>query len=276
MAFIKEVKAKESESKFKKTRFMQLPSGTVSSVRILNDEAYETYYHYVKGYSIRCLGRSECPICKVNTEIYMQDPDAYRENKSYIASRKRYFVNVLDTTVAKHCEKCGNDVKDTSLVICPKCNNSIATVAAKPINEVRVLSKGPALFSQLGELDGNVKNAQGEVMSITDFGIDIRVSGTGIDTITTAIPDPFVTGEVVLPEGEELFDLEKAIITLEPEEMVDLVSGVQLRDIFVARSSKDEPKEKVATFVGKVADVSEPASAEALQDVSARIDKLFG
>jgi len=275
MGFIKEVQAGSSESKYKKLKYIQLFDGTTSSIRILDEEAYETWYHYVNRAYIKCLGRDTCPICKVNSEIFMSNPDDFRDHPDYISGSKRYYVNVLDKTDAKHCEKCGHFEKNTSLVICSKCQTSIANSDIEPINEVRILSKGPTLFKQLDALSKTVVGEDGELLGINGFGIKLRVEGTGKETITTAISNTFDIGEVVIPEGQELFDLKEAIITLTPSEIIDFKGGVSLRDVFLARGSQ-KSEERTASLTGKVEAVVGGPSSGALDIVAEKIDELFG
>jgi len=274
MAFVNEKEREVTESKFRKTNWISLPSGTTSSIRILDEIATDAYYHYIGRYSVKCLG-NDCPICASNREIYMAEPKTFRDNTSYIPRRTRYFANVFDKTLAKKCESCGTDVKDVTLVICPKCQTSIATVAPQPINEVRVLSKGPQLFEdQLSVLDASVLGMDGELLGINNFDINLVIRGTGKDTVTTAIPNVASTAPVVLKEDDELYDLSEALITLQPSEMLELVSGVSLRDIFVARGAEESKPEKTAVFVGNQA--SEASAKEISRKVSSSIGDLFG
>ena len=281
MAFVTPKVRTATESKFRKTKFIALPTNTTSSIRILDEVATDSFYHYIGRYSVKCLA-SDCPVCESNREIYMSEPEEFRKNPSYFGRRTRYFVNVFDKTLAKKCESCGIDVKETNLVMCPKCQTSIATVIPQPINEVRVLSKGPQLFEdQLSVLDGSVTGMDGEPLGITGFDINLVIRGTGKDTVTTAIPNVASTAPVVLSDEDELYDLSEALIILQPSEMLELVSGVSLRDIFVARGGS-EPQEahsqtaKTATFTGESVPGSETTAGEIGRDVSAAINDLFG
>jgi len=275
MAFVTPKERTATESKFRKTNFISLPTGTTSTIRILDEKATDSYYHYIGRYSVKCLG-SDCPVCASNREIYMQDNEEFRKNPSYFGRRTRYFVNVLDKTLAKRCDSCGADIKEVHLVICPKCQTSIATVTPQPINEVRVLSKGPQLFEdQLSVLDTAVTGPDGEPLGITGFDINLVVRGTGKDTVTTAIPNAASTAPVVLKEEDEIYDLSEALIILQPSEMLELVSGVSLRDIFVARGSNEPQETKTAVFTGASVPGSETNAGEISRDVSSAINSLF-
>ena len=256
MPFIQKPKEVAGQKRdFRKTEYITLVDGTTSTIRVLNDEAYMVRYHYINGATVRCLSDDVgCPVCDKNQMLISQHPDDFRSQPGWSPRRTRYYVNVLDKTVAKVCPNCSYEEKNPTAVFCSKCNTSLAAVEAAPLNSVKVLAKGPALFDQLNGLDSFVTSSDGSVVGITGFDVQLVVRGKGKETTITAIPGiPSDNGVEI--SDDALFNLEEAIITLSKQELVDLQSGVSLRDIFAARK------------LGGSADAVAPKSQDVVKDV---------
>ena len=280
MAFIKKIEYEESKSKFRRTEFLSLPTGTSSTIRILEEEAVLFKTHYLSGYTIKCSGE-DCPLCVINRELIMQYPETFRDDARFVPQRNRYYVNVLDKTPAKHCDSCGSDTKDLSQMVCFKCKRSTALVDATPINQVKVLAKGPTLFNMLDDVNSAVlvdpSDPNSELVGISNFDITLVIRGTGLDTTTTPIANPSANAVVNLSDYDDLFDLDEAIISLEPSEVLELQSGVSLKDIFIARSANKPQEEKVATVSNSNIELdSDAVNAEFKEQMESRVKGLFG
>lgn len=261
MSFVdKEINREFKKGDFKKTEFMVLGQGA-HTIRILEDQAktLPTHFFMHSKASVLCL-EDECPICKNNKDLIRQYPDNFRDQPGYNKVNYRFFVNVLDKTPAKVCTKCGKEYKDVRQTIC-QCGE-ILPANAEPINKVKVLSKGLTLRDDLGSIEKAILDASGTPIGLKNFDIVLMVSGTGRDTKITPVPRTEANQPV--PEGLELFDLEKATIKLEPTEMLDLQRGISLKDIFAARKAKE------VEFVPQ-----EVASQADIDAVQAKVDALF-
>lgn len=243
----------------KKINFMKLTSK--HTIRILEEKATKIYAHFLGGrYSVKCLG-DNCPICKQTFQLISDYPETFRNEPTYSPRQKRYYVNVLDKTPVKKCPECGNEYTNLTTGICTSC--SVALGKAEPSNTVKVLSKGPAVFSQFNDIHSAVLDDSGEQLGINNFDLVLVVNGRGKDTKITVIPEPHKNAPVDVEY--ELFDVSKAIIEVEPDEMLDLQRGVSLKDIFAARRA-----EQGAEFSPK-----ESVSEEVLADVNDAVNKLF-
>lgn len=248
---------KNSESKFKKTEFMQLGQGA-HTIRILQSQVKTKPTHFFNHSksSVLCLG-DECPICANNKKLIMQFPENFRDQPGYNKVNYRFFINVLDKTPAKVCTKCGKEYKDLRNTICT-CGEVLPQ--ANQLNKVKVLSKGLTLRDDLGSIDKAILNSDGTPVGLMNFDMVLMVSGTGRDTKIT--PVPRTEANQSIPEGLELFDLEKCVISLNPAEMLDLQRGIGLKDIFAARKAKEESFEPAV-------------SQETIEEVNAAVDALF-
>jgi hypothetical protein len=234
----------------KKLEFINLVPGN-SVIRILDQDYVAVESHFINRVSIACLG-DECPICQNNRKIIMENPESFRDINGYSAKSTRYFINVMDKTPTKICPQCKAEIKQ-NIPTCPSCNTVIVNVAPAPLNKVKILSKGKQLFEQLIALENTIVDDQGNRRGLTNFDITLVVAGSGKTATCTPIFTGAVGASVVVAE-EDKFDLSKAIIRLNPEEVRDLQSGVSLSDIFKARTLTAEkdtvvPSESLAGAV---------------------------
>jgi len=230
-----EVKFNNSnQSKFKRTEFMNLTQGA-HTIRVLQPQpkTKPTHFFYPKT-TVLCLGE-ECPVCANNKKLIMQFPDTFRDQTGYVKVNWRFFVNVLDKTLAKICE-CGKEYKNLVSTICT-CGKVLSE--AKPLNKVKVLSKGLTLRDDLDSIDNAILYTSGTPVGLVNYDVVLMVSGTGRDTKITPVPRTEANQPVELGE-QELFDLDKAVIVLSAEEMLDSQRGVSLKDIFSARKAKED------------------------------------
>lgn len=259
MSFADTVINKGYKSDRKKNEFMQTGQGA-HTIRILQPQAktYPTHFFKATFTTVLCL-EDECPICANNRSLWNQFDKEAKKQSGYNPRQYRFYVNVLDKTLAKTCEKCGTEYKDTRNTIC-KCGEVLPD--AKPLNKVKILNKGTTLRDDLDSIDKAIQDNNGEPLGLVNYDIVLMVSGTGNDTKTTPVPKTDATEPV--PEDLELFDLEKVVIRLEPSEMLETQRGISLKDIFTARKNKEEM-------------VFEPAvSQETIDQVNAAVNQLFG
>ena len=265
-----EATEKKSFTERRKTEFMQLTDGS-HFVRILNPTAKKYFQHWIGG-GIECLG-DECPQCAQNKQILAELMPKYDNNnrEAFKAATKvqgfnwrqeRGAVNVLDRTPAKVCPQCEKEIKAIDDVFppsCPSCGNFIQKADAKPLNKVKVFSRAGSVFEKIALQEATKLDENGEEIGLMNFDLELIVSGN--NTIPRKTDK---TDTVEVPE-EELFDLDNVVIKLTPEEMVQKMRGVSLRDIFTARRVTAEPEEEETKEV----------SPEALADIQSKIDELF-
>lgn len=246
MPFANIKQPKQYESSFKKTEFIELTPG-MNMIRILDEEAYDVEVHYIGsnlgGTNVKCLGE-DCPVCKNNKKIILENPDDFRSIKGYSPRRQIFIVNVLDRSQVKTCpnEACKKDVKAINGVFptqCPKCGAILTGQQAHQLNKVKILSKGKQLFSQLEMLSMAMNDEQGNTIPLTKYDIALSVSGT--NKKESPSPIPYVNAnDVVHVEPDMLFDRAKAVLELTAEEIMELQRGVSLKDIFTARKPTNE------------------------------------
>lgn len=231
---------KDKNTKFRKTEFIQLGQGE-HLIRILEPMETKVYAHYVGWSWLKCLG-DECPICENNKKILYEHPEDYREVKGWNPRRDRYSINVLDKTPARVCPKCGVEKKDANVSNCPACGTPMNALA--PLNKVKVLSRGSTLFDDLKTMSRAIRDADDKRIDIRLYDFRLMVRGTGRDTTITPVP-VYIPGRESEPSFEgELFDLSKAAIELNREEMSDVAfNNAALKDIFTMRRAKKQLEE---------------------------------
>lgn len=262
-ANIEQRKQYDGNSKFRKTEYIQLAQGE-NTIRILEPSATDFYAHYVNRAYVKCLGE-DCPICENNKKIIFEDREGFRDNKSYRPRSQRFYVNVLDKSLAKVCPACGTATRNLGLVSCPACASVLAN--ASPLNKVKVLAKGKDLFEPLEMMSKTIRFPDNEVVPITDYDWTLIVSGTDKNTKTNALPR-WIPGQESEPDlmGQELFPLDSVLPELTREELVDLLNGASLKDIFAIRRAAKQ----VATNENSDGD------PVLMGDVTASVDGLFG
>lgn len=223
------------ESKFRKTEFMRLDEGE-HVIRIIEPRETKHFTHYVGWAYLKCLG-DECPLCANNKKIMYEHPEDYREVKGWNPRRDRYYINVLDRTVAKKCEKC-ETVAPNHFDLCPACGSTLPK--AEPINKVKVFSGSGKLFEDLKVLSKTVRDENDERVDIRAYDWIVMVRGKSRDKITNVRPNYFPSKAGLLEVTEELYDLSKAVIEVSPEEMLDIFNGTSLKDIFTMRRAKKQ------------------------------------
>lgn len=239
------------KSNFKKTEFIDLSQG-LHFIRILTEQAVVHDTHYVRNLTIKCLGE-ECPVCQNNTRLRAENPREKNPSNipGYSGRRQVAYVNVLDRTPTKVCPQCSTEVKRTNNMFpasCPKCNALLNTVQAQPLNKVKVLSKGKQFFDQVEFHNATVLDEATQTpIGINNYDLSVMVMGQKTPPVVSALPD---RNDAVAVVEDTLFDLQKAIISLDADEIHQLLRGVRLSDIFAARGGRPsntdtQPSEEV-------------------------------
>ncbi len=215
--------------KFKKTQYLSLKPGEYT-IRILDPMETKKYAHYIGRGWIECLG-DECPICQNNKKILYENPEEYAKVDGWCPRRPRFYLNVLD----------------------------------KSDGQVKVLSCGPQLIEDLKVMSKSIRNEQDERIDIRHYDWTLVVKGEGREKETT--PSHKYYGKETNPEiGEQtLYDLDKCLIKLTPEEMLDVFNGASLKDVFAVRKAKKQEAESEFP----------PVSEEIKNDIESRVGDLF-
>jgi hypothetical protein len=247
-------------TEFKRTEFIELPVGT-HIVRLLHDVPVVHDTHYIRFTTIKCLGE-DCPICKNNRQIIMEHPKDFRDVPGYSSRRQLVYFNVLDRTPVKVCPntECQKQVKRdgaTFPTVCPKCGTSLQPVKALPLDRVKVISKGKEFYDILRGIEASTLDENETPPGITNYDLQFMIAKPKSAPIPSALAHN--NDKVEVPE-DALFDLNKAVIVLTPDEILDFMRGVDLRSIFAGR--KAEP---VAT-----------AAKELSAELQENIENIFG
>lgn len=229
-------------------------------VRILGDSR-KVYTHYLKSANVlfECPG-DDCPICINNKRIYTEHPDNFYKVPGYTSRSERHYFNVLDRTEVKTCTTCQAEVKkDASGKFPAVCADGHLVVESTPhpSEKVKVMNVSKTNANRLKDYQLSILDESGEPVGLEKFDILFMVTkGERKDIVPMPIKDN--NDDVDVPE-DALYDLESVVVKLSPEEILDLIKGVSLKDIFVAR---------------KGVDVEEKA-VEASADVQKALDELY-
>lgn len=257
-----QIDEKKPRGEFKKTKYMVLGEG-VHTIRILENPAKKFYIHYYNKSYVSCLG-DDCPVCDNNKKILFENPKEFRKVKGWSPRSERFFVNVLDKTPARYCVNCDKEYKTNTIFSCPTCTQGLTEPL--PLNKVRVLAKGKTLFQDLEMLSNTIRTASDEVIDITYYDWTLIVKGKDTDTVITATPTRFAgDGAPENMEGLVLYDLSHAVPELTRSEMVDLMNGTSMKDIFSLRRATKEADKLSVTQPDDVL----------MADIQSSIDDIF-
>lgn len=162
------------------------------------------YTHYFNRNSVACLGEG-CPVCENNKKIIFEHPDDFRTVAGYSPKRERFFANVLYE------------------------------------DKVYVLSSGPRLIDDIKTMAKTVRNEGNEIVNPLGYDWLLIVNGKGREKDTTPVPQ--YRGTEQLLTGHELFDLENLVPVVTAEEMLELVGGMSLKDVFAIRKAQKAGEE---------------------------------
>lgn len=245
MPFIPEKTRKESFT----DKYIKLVAGIPVTVQILDDNATLHYRHWVKtsdkpnGFPVPCLGYNLCPICMRNRTL----GENASKHPDYLPYQKRYLVNVLDVTMVKKSPKTEevfygvtNSQGVSTYPAVDKEGNSLAEVPETPLNQVKILERGPDLFEKkFGPLEGRVKGSDRRVLNINEFPMELVLEGTGRDTNITPFPLPG-DPRTVNPADflDKKFDLGEGV-KFTADEIRLILNGTTITDILAARKTEE-------------------------------------
>lgn len=257
----------DTPSEFKTIEYVKITPGVPLKLRVLDKKAIHHVKHFVPSQkvSVICLGDETCPICQSNQTLIRENPSLTpRQIRGYISRQNRYMVNVLNRTMVK--ETPGGNVTYAVSGQFPthdtNTGESLIEIEAKPLNRVQVLERGPTLFAQLNGIHDSILDEAGNPLGLTAYDITIMATGSGRKMTTNVIPHSDQNDVVDVPV-EEKSVLETLGIQLTPSEIVELIKGVSLRDIFEARRATDE------------INLLKESEGEVGQDVQKSIEALF-
>lgn len=248
----------ETQSEFKPTEWVKVTSGIPLRLRILDKNALHNVKHYITSQkvSIMCVGEESCPICQNNSKLIRENPDVqHRQIRGFISRQNRYMVNVLNRTMVKIAPVSGSIIYATSGTFPthdPSTGEMITEVDAQPLNRVQVLERGPTLFSQLNGINETVLDKAGNPRGLWSYDIVLMATGVGRKMTTNIVPYPD-SDDVVEVKEEDLHTLETLGVRLTPDETLELLRGISLRDIFETRRSSQDVGE-LTDVQGEVSD----------------------
>jgi len=237
----------DTKKDFKPTRFTKIVPGYPLKVRILSQNAYRVSKHYLpkQRVSVICL-EEDCPICANNKRLVESHPGVpYNEISGIIGRQNRYLVNVLNRTKTKTTESgktifAGSDGKFPAQH--PETGEDLTKIKAAPQNTIEVLERGSQLFGQLNGIHDTIRDEDGERIGLTNYDIILTATGKGKGMTTSAVAQPQLNDKVEINDID-LYDLSKVPMKLSADEIIKLIGGVSLQDIFEARKINKETSE---------------------------------
>ncbi len=202
----------------------------------------------------------------LNKKIRLENPQNFRNIRGYRPAQRRYIFRVYDKTVAKICPECGLDTKveigQTYPSVCSFCKKGDLTrVSAAPINDVRIVNCTVALVEQLILVDKTTLDENGNQVGIENLDLQLFIVGRGTNRQTVVKPGNICP--IPISFDLEPLNVDNSIFLVSDSEMNDLIRGISLRDILLARSSK-----------GAIEEITESLNTE--EDVvKKKIDELF-
>lgn len=225
---------------FDKVKFLTLTPG-VHTTRIIGN-ARRIFVHYLASQrvTLACLGDDECPICKDNKKIMFEHPSDFNTQPGFIARQTRFVMNVLDRTNGKICPNCGSENKRTAnnqySPICWNCEAVITNEPIRPLDTVKVLGISKTNADLLNTFENNTLDDAGNKLGLNNFDIVWTVV-KGANSKNVVSPSVGTGRDAVTVSEESLFDLDRASIHLDANEIHEVLKGVSLKDIFLARKN---------------------------------------
>lgn len=254
----------ETEKKvFNKINFLKLNPGQ-HIIRILNIMSVYTHFIPQAKVSIKCL-LEDCPICGMNKKIMTEHPDDFRKITGFLPRSKRHYFNCLDRTDVKVCPTCQAEVKrggDNKFPpICPE---------GHVILEAEVTKSGKVKVGSVSDTNGNLMNtyakssldAEGNSASLSDFDFLLMVTKMPDGKNNTAPMPIYANNDALEIPDDALYNLEDAVVNLNPNEIVNLLKGVSLRDLYLARK-------------GSTSEVLEEKVTELSADIKSDLEKIL-
>lgn len=235
-------------------------------IRILGKDK-TVYTHYIKSANVvlKCLGE-DCPICKNNSRIIAEHPNDYKEVPGINFRNIKHYFNCLDRTEVKTCKDCGEEVKrDQSQKFPTVCRNGHLITDAEPhiSNRVKVASISETNAVLINTHEAGILDKDGNIIGYNGYDFLFIVTRSGNKKNITPMPMSD-RNDVVEVADEFLYDLDKAVVTLTAEEILAVLQGVSLRDVYLARAGK------------KTDTVLQETALNTSEDIKNKVSILFG
>jgi len=243
MSFAEAVEGKSKSGDIKTSSdYVALTENHQTIVRSLDNEPKTSYQHFIpkghshfpnankgKGIGITCPGSFKCPVCKWN------ETQPIKEKQ--LKLRKLFLFNVIDRTPVKTCPNCKVETygkRNKYPETCSGCGGNLASVEPKPINRVKIMSKGVKIARQIAKIQQELGND----LSIRDITIETR--GIGADISHVCIPDQeqSINFNEVLGEGWTKHDLVAITKPLPTDKITRILEGESYFDVVGAPNDK--------------------------------------
>lgn len=211
-----------------------------------------TFKHWVftdgRKLPFACLG-ANCPICERNNKV--TDPDT---DPDYIERQTRYAANVVDLTPVKICPECGTvNTRNATKCQNDECNTILVDVEEQPMGMVRYLEGSYTLYyADLAGLEDMLLEADPN-FDITKVPLTIKKKKSENVTSYPIVPNTNAS-YAVNPDDykDQLHDLTKIGIVLEPEELRIIMNGGSFKELMASKYGKKEEnrKEEVDSIFG--------------------------
>lgn len=259
-----DVKRKEVAQSFKKTEFMTIKSPGQYVLRVLEAPVLVTTHFVFNKYPVKCLGEN-CPICENNRKLRNENPRVTdtRELSGYLNRSERYMLNVLDRTPVKTCPTCKTEhyaIDGQFTPICT-CGTPLMNEKPHPCNRVKVFSMNSDNADRIKMIEKSMQGSDGNPLGLDKYDLIVLASVANKKVSWTPMPNVNANDVVEVP-ADALTPQDKFAMVLTREEILQLLKGTQIKDIFLARNaSKPAPVEE--------------GSPVANPDVQAKINALF-
>lgn len=274
----------DSTSTFRKPKWFYPRPGKYR-IRILDSDYLSKYTHWVpsskgRGTNVECPGVDVCPICIDSQKIIQDYPDNYKEIAGFNPPRVTCYVNIFDRTMVKKCPVSGeeNNMKPNGEwpVTSWGSGESLAEVEPEPSNSVKIFSRSKGVFETIETYDATIRESTEQAVNQYDLALVVKPRDGQIGSNIDIIPQTHLNDEIEL--NEEPFDLETAVIKLNPDEINELRAGVSLRDIFAGRRLDDvvetEEKETVPFGSPEISKQADSLASEAEDKARGYLEKF--
>jgi hypothetical protein len=239
MTLFDDVKQKEKTQTFKKAEFFSIKLPGTYVIRILEKPVLVTT-HFVNGkYPIRCLGEN-CPICENNRRLRNENPKVtdLREIRGYFSKTDRYMLNILDRSLVKTCPSCSTEYYAINGQFPPLCNCGTPIMNEKEhkCERVKVFSMLIDKADSIKMIERAVLDKENNPLGLNTFDLIILASMDNKKVNWTPMPNQNSNDKVEIPE-DAMTPQYNFAISFTREEILSLLKGVLIRDIFLARSA---------------------------------------
>lgn len=266
------ITAEEKQTTSSPTAYLSFKNPGVYTIRVLEKfTPINTHYIQDQRVSVLCLGK-DCPICAKNLQLFKKYDENAPKQKGFYSKQTRYVANVLDKTPSIFCLECGKQVHGFLYkedMPCPSCKVPIPKQPFVIPEEVKLVSFSKTFIEQLKVIAMSVLDEEGNVVPLTHY--DIKIISAIVSDRTQISPFP---SEKIEPppqiSQEFLYPHEKIAIKFSKVELLDILEGVDYRDVLKARNT-----DNTTTIVGTTPVEMDNEIAEEAKSVVNTIKELF-